>query len=56
MAGDAAATAVLKVIESRVRLLGLVQPSGARAGRCEQTPTVVLQKADCRLSGCPYHT
>ena len=56
MAGDVLATmAVVKVIESRVRLLGLVPPSGARAGRCGQVPTVVLKEGDCRLGGCPEH-
>ena len=55
IAGDVdAVLGVLRVIESRCRLLGLHNAPKSRAG-CRQPQTVVLLEDDCRLRGCPEH-
>ncbi len=51
-----AAQAVLRIIEARARVLGLVQTGKTKRARCTQPQTVVVQDNDCRERGCPDHT
>ncbi len=50
-----AAQAVVRIIEARARVLGLVQGGKPKRARCRQPQTVVLQDNDCRKRGCPDH-
>ncbi len=57
MVGNVPATqAVVRIIEVRARVLGLVQTGKPKRRRCRQPQTVVLQDNDCRKRGCPDHT
>lgn len=58
LAGDLqAAGACVRIIEARVKVLGLTAPtSKASAPSCQQPQTVILMEDDCRLRGCPDHT
>ncbi len=51
-----AAQAVVRIIEARARVLGLVQTGKTKRARCTQPQTVVVQDNDCRKRGCPDHT
>ncbi len=61
MAGEvSAALGVLRVLDQRLRLLGLDRTTGTgRAGRawpsCHGPATVVVHPDDCRHEGCPRH-
>lgn len=58
-----AASAILRIIEARVRLLGLHAAGVGRGAKnpkdvwdsCQGPPTVVVRKDDCRHGGCDTH-
>jgi transposase-like protein len=57
MAGDIdAVNACLKIIQARIKVLGLAELSNKQRPRCQQPQTVILLKDDCRKRGCPDHT
>lgn len=57
MAGDVeAAHACLRIIQARIKVLGLAEPGLDTRSRCQQPQTVILQENDCREHGCPEHT
>jgi ABC-type phosphate/phosphonate transport system permease subunit len=57
LAGDVeAATACLRIILARVKVLGLVETGNGKRISCQQSQTVILQEDDCRTRGCPEHT
>ncbi len=51
-----AARALVRIIEARARVLGLVQTGKPKRARCTQPQTVVVQDNECRTRGCPDHT
>ncbi len=51
-----AVQAVVRIIQARARVLGLVQTGKPKRARCTQPQTVVVQDNDCRERGCPDHT
>ncbi len=46
----------VRIIESRIRLLGLVPVSSSKRRKCRQPQTVILQEDDCRKRGCSDHS
>jgi hypothetical protein len=57
MAGDIdAVNACLRIIQARIKVLGLAQLSNSQRHRCQQPQTVILLEDDCRKRGCPDHT
>ena len=57
MSGDVdAANACLRIIQARIKVLGLADPVAQKQLRCQQPQTVILLKDDCREHGCPDHT
>ncbi len=56
MAGDVeAAGTCLRIVLARIKVLGLAEPTGGGAGRCQQPQTVIVREDDCRLHGCADH-
>lgn len=56
MTGDVeAATACLRIILARVKVLGLAETGNGKRIGCQQPQTVVLLEDDCRKRGCPDH-
>ena len=55
LAGDVDAVhACLRIIQARIKVLGLDTGGGQRA-RCQQPQTMILLENDCRLRGCADH-
>lgn len=50
-----AVKACVRIIQARVKVLGLAAPARASASSCQQPQTVILMEDDCRLRGCPDH-
>jgi hypothetical protein len=56
MSGDVDAVhACLRIIQERIKVLGLAEPADGKAGRCHQPQTVILRENDCRERGCRDH-
>jgi hypothetical protein len=56
LSGDVDAVhACLRIIQERIKVLGLAEPSPRRGSRCKQPQTVILLEDDCRERGCPEH-
>lgn len=57
LAGDLQAVrACVRIIQARVKVLGLTAAAKAPAPSCQQPQTVILMEDDCRLRDCPDHT
>ena len=57
MAGDVeAANACLRIIQARIKVLGLTATSDDQDAGCQQPHTVILLEDDCRKRGCAQHT
>ena len=48
--------ACLKIIQARIKVLGLEDPGPTKRPRCQQPQTVILLENDCRDRGCADHT
>lgn len=57
MSGDVeAANVCLRIIQARIKVLGLAEASTGQEPRCQQPQTVILLKDDCRERDCLDHT
>ena len=57
LAGDVDAVhACLRIIQARIKVLGLAESGPAKRPRCQQPQTVILLENDCRLRDCPDHS
>jgi len=57
MAGDIdAANACLRIIQTRIKVLGLAESALGKPPRCQQPQTVIPLEDDCRKRSCPDHT